>query len=334
MSADSLFVRIAGWLGWTPYEPLRVTPQFAIPDHTLVVTPVPEIPLLVPSPRPGFAPPEVLPPAQSGEEALSELYDATLAYKSSKAYRELLDYIARFRNYSSYNLFLVRIQKPDARYVATVKHWKLAFDRRPKPDARALIMLQPGGPVRFVYDLTDTAPAELLDPFHAEGQVPEFVWKTVLKNCRREGFTVVEKELPATQAGFVRGSIDEHSEPPYFDITLNANNTEPARFVTLAHELAHVYCGHLGGHPWKLWPDRSDLTLDTREFEAESAAYIVTKRRGIESGSERHLSEYLDTHPEVTRVDVELVIKVADRIEKMKYALRPLRKNQSEEETD
>jgi hypothetical protein len=32
-------------------------------------------------------------------------------------------------------------------------------------------------------------------------------------------------------------------------------------------------------------------------------------------------------------VDVELVVRVADRIEKMGHALRPLKKNQSEEET-
>jgi hypothetical protein len=274
-------------------------------------------------------------PCQSGGQTLKELYEATLAYRQSNAYRGLLDYIARFRNYSSYNLFLVRIQKPDTRYIATAKHWKHAFGRRPKPGVRPLIMLQPGGPVMFVYDLPDTegnpAPPTLLDPFYTEGKVPKLVWKTVLKNCRREGFTVVEKELPPTQAGSVRGRIDQHSNPPYFEIRLNAVHTEPARFVTLAHELAHVYCGHLGGHPRKRWPDRSGLPLDICEFEAESAAYIIAKRRGIASGSDRYLSEYLDGHAEVPPIDVELVIRVSDRIEKMGHAVRPLRKNQSEE---
>src|ERR1035438_8623367 len=153
-------------------------------------------------------------PCQSGGQTLKELYEATLAYRQSNAYRGLLDYIARFRNYSSYNLFLVRIQKPDTRYIATAKHWKHAFGRTPMPGARPLIMLQPGGPVMFVYDLPDTegnpAPPTLLDPFYTEGKVPKLVWKTVLKNCRREGFTVVEKELPPTRSGSVRGRIDQH----------------------------------------------------------------------------------------------------------------------------
>jgi hypothetical protein len=334
MKADSMFVRIAKWLGWTPRfiepKPIAAASMPAL-ETPIVASPSPALP-------PPALPTSAKPPCQSADQALGELYEATLAYRKSAAYRGLLDYIGRFRNYSSYNLFLVRIQKPDARYIATTKHWKQAFGRSPKPGVRPLMMLQPGGPVMFVYDLPDTegkpAPPTLLDPFYAEGEVPKLVWETVLKNCRREGFTVAEVKLPANQAGSVSGSIGEHSNPPYFEIRLNAVHTETARFVTLVHELAHIYCGHLGGHPRKRWPHRSDLALDVREFEAESVAYIVTIRRGIASGSDRYLSEYLTAHTEVPPVDVELVIRVSDRIEKMGHALRPLRKNQSEDDAN
>ena len=190
----------------------------------------------------------------------------------------------------------------------------------------------------FVYELADTdgrpAPKTLLDPFYTEGEVPPLVWKTVLKNCEREGFTVVEEELAPSQAGWVTGRISEHSVPPFFKITLNAKHNESTRFVTLAHELAHVYCGHLGGHPKRRWPDRSAVPVKTREFEAESAAYIVAKRRRIESGSERYLSDYLQSHSEVPPLDVELVIRVADRIEKMGHTLQPPRKGEIEKEDD
>jgi hypothetical protein len=286
-------------------------------------------------PHPSVPQPSLTPSKNASAADLDELYRATLHYKTSTAYRGLLDYIARFRNYSSYNIFLVKIQKPDAGYVATAKYWKQAFSRRLKPDAKPLIMLQPGGPVMFVYDISDTegkpAPTALLDPFHAEGTVPELVWKRVLKNCEREGFVVLEQKLPKTRAGWVEGHIGADSVSPYFRITLNADHEEPARFVTLAHELAHVYCGHLGGHPMKRWPNRSQAPLDTREFEAESAAYLVAKRRNIESGSERYLSDYLRSHSEIPGIDVELVVKVADRIETMGHALRPLRKDRTGE---
>lgn len=290
-----MFVRIAEWFGWTP--------RFIQAEPILVVDPT-KLETLGAASSPLALPPSDEHPCQSGDQALNELYEATLAYRTSDAYRGLLDYIPRFRNYSSYNLFLVRIQKPDARYIATAKHWKQAFGRNPKSGVRALIMLQPGGPVMFVYDLPDTegnpASPTLLDPFYTEGEVPRLLWKTVLENCRREGFTIVEKELPVSQAGSVSGRIDEDSTPPYFEITLNSVHPEPARFVTLAHELAHIYCGHLGGHP------------------------------RIASGSDRYLSEYLNAHAEVPPIDVGLVIRVSDRIEKMGHALRPLRQNQNE----
>jgi hypothetical protein len=123
MRVDSVFVRIAEWFGWTPrfikVEPILV----AIPTELETLSAA--SPLLA-------LPPSEEHPCQSGDQALNELYEATLAYRKSDAYRGLLDYIARFRNYSSYNLFLVRIQKPDARYIATAKHWKQAFGRNPK----------------------------------------------------------------------------------------------------------------------------------------------------------------------------------------------------------
>jgi hypothetical protein len=338
MSDRSIWARLGEMLGWAQPAPLQITPQAFPINGNGSTAPSPD--QSSPTSTTSVPPAAVveIPPDQPGAEALSDLYQATLAYRTSKAYKELLDYMARFRTYSSYNLFLVRVQKPDAKYIATAKHWKQAFGRQPRSGSRALIMLQPGGPVMFVYDLADTdgkpAPKTLLDPFYTEGEVPGLVWKTVLKNCEREGFTVVEEELAPSQAGWVTGRIGERSVPPFFKITLNSKHNESTRFVTLAHELAHVYCGHLGGHPKRRWPDRSAVPVETREFEAESTAYIVAKRRRIESGSERYLSDYLQSHSEVPPLDVELVIRAADRIEKMGHTLRPPRKGESGQEND
>ena len=314
-------------------------PEHCQPDPSLPTAPRPASgsDTIIHSSRPHPFVPQHSPSPSDACTDLDELYNATLHHKTSTAYRELLDYIARFRNYSSYNLFLVRVQKPDAGYVATAKYWKQAFSRQLKPTAKPLIMLQPGGPVMFVYDISDTegkpTPPTLIDPFHTEGTVPELVWKTVLKNCEREGFVISEQKLPKTKAGWVEGHIGADSAPPYFRITLNADHVEAARFVTLAHELAHVYCGHLGGHPKRRWPDRSQVPLGTREFEAESAAYLVAKRRNIDGGSERYLSDYLSSHSDIPAIEIELVVKVAHRIESMGHALRPLRKDRTEERT-
>lgn len=43
------------------------------------------------------------------QNLLDDLFRATIAYSSSKAYKELLSYITRFRRYSAYNAFLLRV---------------------------------------------------------------------------------------------------------------------------------------------------------------------------------------------------------------------------------
>ena len=59
---------------------------------------------------------------------------------------------------------------------------------------------------------------------------------------------------------------------------MNERLADPERFVTIAHELAHIFCGHLGGsvsHGSKGqdesgWPDRRGLGKHEREIEAEA----------------------------------------------------------------
>ena len=69
---------------------------------------------------------------------LDKLFDEVITYKSSRDYREILNFMSRFRNIAPFNLMLVRIQKPGSQYVATAEDWLAKFERRPKPGARPL----------------------------------------------------------------------------------------------------------------------------------------------------------------------------------------------------
>jgi hypothetical protein len=42
-----------------------------------------------------------------------------------------------------------------------------------------------------------------------------------------------------------------------FRVKINRQLDRPGRFATLAHELGHTYCGHLGGDARDRWADRS-----------------------------------------------------------------------------
>ena len=52
----------------------------------------------------------------AAKRALDELFSLTHQYKSSQAYRDLLQFVTRFRSYSPFNAMLVHIQMPGARY--------------------------------------------------------------------------------------------------------------------------------------------------------------------------------------------------------------------------
>jgi hypothetical protein len=57
------------------------------------------------------------PPKES--RALEELFQASRLYHTSRGYVELLEYIARFRDYAPFNGLLMHIQNPNLSYVAS-----------------------------------------------------------------------------------------------------------------------------------------------------------------------------------------------------------------------
>ena len=101
----------------------------------------------------------------SVKRSLDELFTLTLQYKTSRAYYDLLQFVARFRKYSPFNAMLVHVQKPGARYVAPPNRWLRDHGRRIRPGAHPLVILQPMGPVMFVFDVSDTESLENAPPF-------------------------------------------------------------------------------------------------------------------------------------------------------------------------
>jgi hypothetical protein len=100
--------------------------------------------------------------------ALDELLRLAREYKTTTQYRELLDFVGRFRFYSPYNAMLIHTQMPGAVYVAPPHRWLGQYRRRIKPGARPLIILQPMGPVMFVFDVSDTEPEQDAPPLPPE----------------------------------------------------------------------------------------------------------------------------------------------------------------------
>jgi len=93
------------------------------------------------------------------------------------------------------------------------------------------------------------------------------------------------------------------------------------QIATLAHELGHVYCGHIGGHPKGHWPARQGMPNPLRELEAEAVAWLVCGRRGIEPNSPDYLHTLV---PKVNLADVSMfsIYSAANRVEAGAMATR------------
>ena len=290
------------------------------------------------------ATPAVVWERDAAKRALDELFSLTFQYKTSAAYRDLLQFVTRFRSYSPFNAMLVHIQMPGAKFVAPPYRWLRDYGRRIGPGARPLVILQPMGPVMFVFDVSETEPTEDAPPLPPEVEDPFEVRKgyvggsleLVIDNAKRDGIQVKIRKEGSQSAGSIRyvpgnlrasqqfqSGIDKDRMPVFvdipvkYDLVINAGLSREARYATIVHELAHLYCGHLGTPKVQWWPDRRVLSHEIREFEAESVAYLVCLRCGIDISSEQYLSHYLGEQEHVPPISLERVMKAAGLIESM-----------------
>lgn len=263
--------------------------------------------------------------------ALDEMLRSSGRYCQSCEYLQMMEFVGRFRQYSPFNCLLVYIQDPSISYVATARDWEQRFGRRPQRKARPLVILQPFGPVMFLYDLKETegdpVPDDLAHPFKTEGFVPGHVLSNTIHNCSSHRIEVRHELEDVRQAGMaIRLDMNmrrqyEHlavSPDSRYLILLNRHHTNEEQYSTLAHELAHIFCGHLGDESDGWWQDRRGQDDNVIETEAESVAYLVCRRRGLKIASERYLANYrLAADQNMPLVVLNAVLHVTDYIEKM-----------------
>ena len=105
--------------------------------------------------------------------ALDDLYTLAGKFNSSDAYVELMRFVGRFRFYSPFNAVLIYTQMPGAHFVCAARRWRKDYRREIKIGARPIVILQPMGPILFVFDVSDTTPLpnarplppKVVDPF-------------------------------------------------------------------------------------------------------------------------------------------------------------------------
>lgn len=264
---------------------------------------------------------------QENMEAIDSLFHNAIWTRGVRVFDEFLVFVRRFNRFSAFNTMLIETQRPGATAVGFPGQWR-AIDRRIKPGAIPIAILWPFTPVRWVYELNDTegrpVPPHEADPFIVLGAPPGASWSATLRTADRFRIRV---ELTsrwgnrrAGIAGMLHATADASTHTSgtrghRWLILINEQLDAGARFATLAHELGHIYCGHLGAHPEGFWPDRIGLlTTGQKEMEAEAVAFLACKRLGLETRAVDYLRNHA-TPENLLAISKRLIIEATNRVE-------------------
>lgn len=248
---------------------------------------------------------------------LEQLITATKLYNRSDAIQDLFDFTIRLRAFAPFNAMLLHIQKPGLTHAATARDWWTRFHRAPREGARPLLILRTMGPVDFVFDVLDTEGRELPDSafvFPTFGNLTDQGFLKLVSAVARDRINVVELDAGDKKAGWIRLTARSGSRrgKHWYDLAYNRNHPAPTRFVTVAHELAHLFLGHLGPDPGRRVPKRSMVPFALAELEAETTAYLVARRNGLEPRSESYLADHQGALPDL---NLYAVMRAANAVE-------------------
>jgi IrrE N-terminal-like domain len=263
---------------------------------------------------------------------LDQLLIDSRMYRSSGDYKKLLDFVVRLRGFAPFNAMLLQVQKPGLSYAASRRDWWERFHRTPKEGARPLLIMWPFGPVALVYDVMDTEGSPLpedVSSFAASGSMSREALFSFEKLLESKGVTLTLVDAGDRSAGLIRVVKRASKEEKYtqYGIHINQNHEPAVQFTTLAHELGHLFLGHLGLDKGLKIPARRRLTHQQREIEAESVAYILCHRNGVQPRSHTYLSGFIDSDITLDDIDVYQIMRAAGRVESILALAIPSRFN-------
>ena len=240
------------------------------------------------------------------DEILRSLETGIRDFMQTDRYKEYLKAVGRFHDYSTNNITLITMQKPDATLVAGYTTWKNAFNRNVRKGEKGIRIIAPA-PVKVEKE------KEVLDAYgnlrkeKVTVTIPKYKCVSVFDVSQTEG-----DRLPDIDPAELMAEVDDYgnliralemtSRVPvsyreiddgargYFDarsekINIKSGMGQSQTVKTLIHEIAHSFL-HGKEDGGALMPSA------TKEVEAESVAYTVCSALGIDT------SEY--TFPYVT----------------------------------
>lgn len=274
---------------------------------------------------------------------INELFQSILRKKASGDIKRFFQFQKKNPQHAPFNNALVFAQNPDCVYYMTAHQWEKRFGRSIRDGARPMVVLFPFGPVDFVYDFKQTKGDDGLD----ENSCVTWWKETKSNNLSVEIFEKtlrrvdIKYQIPYLykapseyfneQSLSTAGYASKHGTNGRFEIVLHPRyrpvtnfNVEEA-YGVLVHEIAHIFLGHLGEKGYnigngdkkiekRLCENRSDISRQVKELEAEFVAWWVFNRFGIEKQSIDYLAGWLVNNEDWQKIDFSLVLRVANTI--------------------
>jgi len=225
---------------------------------------------------------------KDGQELLERLHGEVEKLVEGSDWKRMLDLANQVHSYSFGNLLLIAMQRPDATMVMGYRKWE-ANDRHVMKGEKGIRILAPiivkkedetGKEVRklvgfkgvAVFDISQTEgePFNLPEVKLLEGEGPEGALEAIVRLIEAQGFTFARGSC----FGGANGTTDFLSR----EVTVRADVSGAQALKTAIHELAHVMLHDPDGSK-----DEAFQCRGQKEVEAESVAYVVAAKLGLET---------------------------------------------------
>lgn len=225
---------------------------------------------------------------------------------TSERYKEYLNFVSKFYNYSHNNTLLIMLQNPEASFVASYTDWHKKHNRHIKKGEKGIKIIAPS-PYKvkvevLVYDENKTPVVVDGKPLTEVKEIQKLGFKVVsvfdVSQTDGEPFIVPDfgnKELEADIEDY-SALFEAISSTTAFDIkfddikgrakglcsydaktiTINNGMSQAQNIKTLLHEVAHSRL-----HDPNKGFDRP--SRDKREVQAESVAFVVANKLGLDT---------------------------------------------------
>ncbi|MEY8321814.1 YodL domain-containing protein [Lachnospiraceae bacterium 46-61] len=251
-------------------------------------------------------------PAEKMKEITDRLEQGIQDLFESDRFKEYLQVMSTFHDYSFNNTLLIAMQKPDATFVAGYTSWQQKYGRQVVSHAKSIKVIAPS-PYKVKKEVDKIDPKTQKPVIGKDGKpvkeetevtVPAFKVVSVFDVSQTEG-----KELPtigvdeltgdvAQYADFFKAATQASPAPVGFEkiesgakgyysqtekrIAINEGMSELQNLKTLIHEIAHAKLHDIDlNAPAEEKADRPDRR--TREVQAESIAYAVCQHYGLDT---------------------------------------------------